>query len=47
VGGDLGLDRQFLHAVRLAFDHPITRERIDVVSPLPGELAEALDRAQA
>jgi 23S rRNA pseudouridine1911/1915/1917 synthase len=46
VGGDLGLERQFLHAARLAFDHPITGERVEVVSPLPTDLAEALDRAR-
>jgi 23S rRNA pseudouridine1911/1915/1917 synthase len=47
VGGDLGLERQFLHAARLAFDHPITGERIDVESPLPSDLADALERAKA
>jgi 23S rRNA pseudouridine1911/1915/1917 synthase len=47
VGGDLGLERQFLHAARLAFDHPITGERIDVESPLPSDLADALERARA
>ena len=47
VGGDLGLERQFLHAARLAFDHPITGERIDVESPLPSDLVDALERAQA
>jgi len=47
VGGDLGLERQFLHAARLAFDHPMTGERIDVESPLPSDLADALERAQA
>jgi 23S rRNA pseudouridine1911/1915/1917 synthase len=46
VAGDLGLERQFLHAARLAFDHPFTGERIDVESPLPDDLAEALDRAR-
>jgi 23S rRNA pseudouridine1911/1915/1917 synthase len=46
VSGDLGLERQFLHAGRLAFDHPITSERIDVDSPLPEDLAAALDRAR-
>ena len=34
VGGELGLDRQFLHAARLAFDHPITGERVEATSPL-------------
>jgi 23S rRNA pseudouridine1911/1915/1917 synthase len=38
----LGLERQFLHATRLAFDHPFTGERIDVTSPLPDDLATAL-----
>jgi len=47
VEGDLGLVRQFLHAARLAFDHPITRERIEVDSPLPDDLAAALERARA
>jgi 23S rRNA pseudouridine1911/1915/1917 synthase len=32
------LDRQFLHAARLAFAHPFTGERIDVESPLPPDL---------
>jgi 23S rRNA pseudouridine1911/1915/1917 synthase len=43
--GRLGLERQFLHAARLAFDHPVTGERIDVSSPLPEDLRAALDRA--
>jgi 23S rRNA pseudouridine1911/1915/1917 synthase len=47
VAGDLGLERQFLHAGRLAFDHPISGERVDVGSPLPEDLAEALERARA
>jgi 23S rRNA pseudouridine1911/1915/1917 synthase len=43
----LGLERQFLHATRLAFDHPITGERVEVHSPLPDDLARALQRAEA
>jgi 23S rRNA pseudouridine1911/1915/1917 synthase len=43
---DLGLVRQFLHATRLAFDHPLTGERIDACSPLPPDLAQALRRAE-
>jgi 23S rRNA pseudouridine1911/1915/1917 synthase len=35
---DQALGRQFLHARRLAFDHPFTNARIDVESPLPPEL---------
>lgn len=45
--GRYGLTRQFLHAARLAFQHPITGEEIDVRSPLPGDLAAALERAAA
>ena len=40
--GDLGLGRQFLHAYRIAFDHPATGERIDLLDPLPTDLAERL-----
>jgi 23S rRNA pseudouridine1911/1915/1917 synthase len=43
---EVGLERQFLHAARLAFDHPFTGERIDVDSPLPPDLASALERAR-
>ena len=48
-GGPLrfGLRRQFLHAARLAFPHPQTGEEIDVSSPLPADLAAALDLARA
>jgi 23S rRNA pseudouridine1911/1915/1917 synthase len=45
--GDLGLERQFLHAARLAFDHPFTGERVDAESPLPEDLAAALALARA
>jgi 23S rRNA pseudouridine1911/1915/1917 synthase len=43
----LGLERQFLHAARLALDHPVTAARLDVSSPLPGDLAAALTRARS
>jgi 23S rRNA pseudouridine1911/1915/1917 synthase len=39
---ELGLGRQFLHARRLAFTHPITGEAVDVSSPLPPDLEAAL-----
>jgi 23S rRNA pseudouridine1911/1915/1917 synthase len=45
--GELGLERQFLHAARLAFDHPLTGARVDVESRLPPELEGALARARA
>jgi 23S rRNA pseudouridine1911/1915/1917 synthase len=44
--GDLGLQRQFLHAARLAFAHPIGGEPIEVRSELPADLAQALARAE-
>jgi 23S rRNA pseudouridine1911/1915/1917 synthase len=47
TAGRLGLERQFLHAARLAFDHPVTGERVDVSSPLPDDLRAALERAAA
>jgi len=46
VTGDLGLERQFLHAARLAFTHPMTGEPVDVSSPLPPDLAAALKCAR-
>jgi 23S rRNA pseudouridine1911/1915/1917 synthase len=46
VAGALGLQRQFLHAARIAFEHPVTAERIDVSSPLPEDLSAALERAE-
>jgi len=46
-GGDLGLERQFLHANRLSFDHPFSGERLELESPLPDDLAAALERARA
>ena len=43
---DLGLDRQFLHATRLSFPHPFAGDAISVESPLPDDLAAALERAR-
>jgi 23S rRNA pseudouridine1911/1915/1917 synthase len=45
AAGRYGLRRQFLHAERLAFTHPVTGAAIDVRSPLPDDLAAALERA--
>jgi 23S rRNA pseudouridine1911/1915/1917 synthase len=42
-----GLGRQFLHAHRLAFRHPRTGEALDFSSPLPADLAAALEAAHA
>ena len=43
IAGDLGLERQFLHAARLAFAHPFTGEALNVESPLPEELRRVLE----
>lgn len=48
-GGDpvlaarLGLDRQWLHAVELGFEHPGTGEQVRFSSPYPADLAHALE----
>jgi 23S rRNA pseudouridine1911/1915/1917 synthase len=47
TAGRLGLERQFLHAARLAFTHPVSGARVDVSSPLPADLRAALERAGA
>ena len=48
-GGDpvlaarVGLGRQWLHAVRLGFDHPDSGEYVEFESPYPDDLQHALD----
>jgi len=41
------LQRQFLHAHRLAFDHPFSGEQLEFESSLPDDLAAALQAARA
>ena len=45
--GRHGLERQFLHASRLAFAHPGTGEQLEFTSELPQDLRAALNRAAA
>jgi 23S rRNA pseudouridine1911/1915/1917 synthase len=45
--GAHGLERQFLHAAELGFEHPFTGEAVAVASPLPADLQSALDAARA
>ena len=47
IAKDLSLERQFLHAARLAFEHPLTRAAVDVSSPLPPDLDTALAAARS
>jgi 23S rRNA pseudouridine1911/1915/1917 synthase len=44
--GAFGLRRQFLHADRLGFTHPVTGEALDLRSSLPDDLTAALERAE-
>ena len=46
TAGAYGLRRQFLHATRLAFEHPVTGAPLDVHSELPEDLARALALAE-
>jgi len=41
----LGLERPALHAAHLAFDHPVTGQRISITEPLPDDLTGAFARA--
>ncbi len=43
----VALDRPFLHARRLSFDHPVTGERLSFESPLPEDLRAVLDGLRA
>jgi 23S rRNA pseudouridine1911/1915/1917 synthase len=43
LAAKLRLERQWLHAVHLGFDHPRTGERVDFESPYPDDLQRALD----
>ena len=44
-GGALGgvLQRQALHAFRLAFQHPVTGQAMELRAPLPADMLQALD----
>lgn len=39
----LGIEHQWLHAVRLSFEHPITGENVSFESEYPAELSQVLD----
>ncbi|QCB93881.1 RluA family pseudouridine synthase [Cellulomonas shaoxiangyii] len=43
----LGVQRQWLHAMRLGFEHPGTGEWLEVTSEYPADLAEGLERLRA
>lgn len=43
LAAKVGLDRQWLHAVRLSFEHPISGNQVEFESEYPAELNKALD----
>lgn len=43
LAAELGLTRQWLHAVRLEFEHPVSGERIRVEAPYPTDLVSSLE----
>lgn len=46
LAAKLELNRQWLHAVHLEFDHPSSGERVAFDSPYPEDLANSLERAR-
>ena len=43
----LGIDRQWLHATRLAFEHPVEGSRVEFESELPRDLEHALNKVRS
>jgi 23S rRNA pseudouridine1911/1915/1917 synthase len=43
VAASLGLTRQWLHAVRLRFDHPTTGDELEVTSDYAPDLVKSLE----
>ncbi len=39
----IGLERQFLHASKLEFTHPVTENLMEVEDPLPPDLLKSLE----
>jgi 23S rRNA pseudouridine1911/1915/1917 synthase len=46
VAAKLKLDRQWLHAVRLGFEHPVSGERVTFHSEYAPDLAKSLELAR-
>jgi 23S rRNA pseudouridine1911/1915/1917 synthase len=47
LAAKVGLDRQWLHAMRLSFTHPTTGEKVEFESSYPDDLRHALDVLRA
>lgn len=41
------MERQSLHAARLSFTHPITKERLDIEAPIPDDMRRAIEKLRA
>ena len=41
-----GLQRQALHAFRLAFAHPVTGQALELFAPLPDDFRQAMQQAE-
>lgn len=44
IAKNIGLQRQFLHASKLEFIHPVTEKLMEFEDPLPEDLAESLEK---
>ncbi len=44
IAKNIGLQRQFLHASKLEFTHPVTEKLMEFEDPLPEDLAESLEK---
>jgi len=44
IAKDIGLQRQFLHASKLEFTHPVTEKLMEFEDPLPKDLSESLKK---
>lgn len=47
LAAKLGLDRQWLHAVRLEFEHPVSHQTITVNAPYTSDLEQALAKMRS
>jgi 23S rRNA pseudouridine1911/1915/1917 synthase len=47
LAAKLGLERQWLHAVELSFEHPTSGETVTFTSDYPDDLAQALERVRS
>ncbi|MDZ4179847.1 MAG: pseudouridine synthase, partial [Coriobacteriia bacterium] len=46
IKADRGLMRQFLHSYRIAFDHPVSGEHIEIIDTLPADLDRVLSQIE-